>query len=81
MTDDRHKRFEIRAARRESVVRGYTTVPADLELAEPHIPQWTRPSPRRTYCTPLIQYQRTHWIVRHLCARIPALKPLMRRVF
>lgn len=80
MTDDHHKRHALRQRLR---VVEQSTVPADLALEVPPVPAWMQPTPRRSKYsgTPLIQYQRKHNLIRHLCALVPRLKPVARLIF
>lgn len=55
MTDDRHRRHELRTARR---VFPCATVPAALDLIQIQPERWTRPAPTRIPCRPMPWWRR-----------------------
>jgi len=82
--DDHHKRHELKRDKVIYLVHRGDTVPAGLEADIPGPQPWEQPVPRRSrdsYCTPFITYNRTHHLTRHLCARVPILKPIARLIF
>lgn len=76
MTDDRHRRHELRCA--HTVLRTHNTVPAALQLeVRPGPTAWQRPSPRAG-CQLPIAYHRDRHTLRAVCRWVPVLIPLAR---
>jgi hypothetical protein len=75
--EDRHRRHELRESSRLRVVSRHTTVPAGLDVLQPAMPSWQRPSvrPGRRLAIP---YHRRRHLLRVVCRLVPALVPVAR---